>query len=356
MNHCQPSWAIGLGILRDRQARSASVVLDAFGVDVKASVDFTKYRSVITTGLGSSFAHAAYLAYVLRTHGRFSAWEVPTGTLLTSPRSDAREQALVVFSQGLSPNARPPLAQTRNFGCTVLVTAARRESGERSEALRRAEDAGVVIIEMPAAPEYEVLLRILGPLIGYAVALRIAAAQPGVALNVDANAIATAITDATERTTSLLSGADRRVFSDPITFVTTGGYGVLTSNLCGKVLEGMFLQAPIAVDADEFAHGTLQEAAGKNRTFIALSRTVPHDAELLARVRSVLESQHRWLEMHAHLPEPFQIFEHEAAMNVLVLNAIADRRLDQKEWPGKGQDGPLYSIASVEDLGKHVVS
>ena len=261
-----------------------------------------------------------------------------------------------MFSQGLSPNARLALTHSRAFGRTVLVSAARGESGERSDALKRAEETGVTVIEMPAAPEYEVLLRILGPLIGYAVALQIAAAQRGVALRVDANAIATAITNAIERTTALLSGSDRRVFSDPITFVTTGGYGALTSNLCAKVTEGMFLQTPVAVDAIEFAHGTLQQAVGRNRTFIALSRNVAHDAELLARVHAVLEPQHHWLEMQALLPEPFQIFEHEAAMNVLVLDAIADRHLDQKEWPGKAQDQPLYSVGSVEDLRKPIAS
>ena len=265
----RPSWVIGLEILRERQAQSASVVLEALSASVMPAatnlcLDFTKYRSVVTTGVGSSSAHAAYLSYLLRTHGKLSAWEVPTGSLLNPPRGDTREQALVVFSQGFSPNARLALTHSRAFGRTVLVTAARGESGERSDALKRAEDVGVTVIEMPAAPEYEVLLRILGPLIGYAVALRIAAAQRGVALSVDANAIATAIMNAIERTTALLSGSDRRVFSDPITFVTTGGYGALTSNLCAKVTEGMFLQTPVAVDAVEFAHGTLQQAVGRN--------------------------------------------------------------------------------------------
>ena len=72
---------MGLEILRDRQAQSASVVLEALGASVKSaatnpSLDFTKYRSVVTTGVGSSSAHAAYLSYLLRTQGKFSAWEV----------------------------------------------------------------------------------------------------------------------------------------------------------------------------------------------------------------------------------------------------------------------------------------
>ena len=140
------------------------------------------------------------------------------------------------------------------------------------------------------------------------------------------------------------------MFSDPITFLSTEGYGSLALNLCAKVLEGMFLAAPTPVDVLEFAHGWLQEASGKRRTFIGLARNGLHETAAFARVRAVLEPQHQWLEFQALLEEPFHIFEHEAGMNVLVLNAIARRHLDQREWPGKGRDRPLYSIGSPADL------
>src|SRR6185369_847980 len=111
----------------------------------------------------------------------------------------------------------------------------------------------------------------------------------GSAIELDQSELASAIDDAAARAETLLTGADDRLLSDPITFVTTHGYGDLASNLTSKVVEGMFLAAPAVVDALEFAHGSLQEAAGKHRTFIALARHVPYEAELLGRVRSTLE-------------------------------------------------------------------
>jgi len=191
--------------------------------------------------------------------------------------------------------------------------------------------------------------------VGYVVALRIAAGQ-GIAIDADSRSVASAITEAAARAEALLRDFDSQFLSEPMTFVATGGYAALASNLCSKVEEGMFRASPAAVDAVEFAHGPLQEASGKRRTFIALSRNAPYESELFERVRATLEPQHRWLDLKAQLPEPLQIFEHEAAMNTLVLAAIADRRVDQVEWPAKGGDRPLYGIDSVEDLRQAVAS
>jgi creatinine amidohydrolase len=346
----RPTWAQGLEILRSRHRESAEAVFNALTFPVDLSrIDFSKYRSAICTGIGSSLAHARYLAKLLRTCGGVPAWEASTGEFLVPPGDEAREQILVIFSQGLSPNARPPLSFADRFGCTVLVTAAGGERGERNETLKRAEERGVVMVPMPVDPEYEVLLRIIGPLVGYALALRIAG-QCKNARKPDANAVATAMTDASARAAALISGVERQLFSDPITFVATGGYNYLASNLCAKVVEGMLLPPPAALDALEFAHGFLQEAAGNPRTFVGLSRNSPGNAELFARVRATLKPQHRWLEFEAHLPEPLEIFEHEAAMNMLVLEAIGARHIDQREWPGKGQDRPLYNVSSLKDV------
>ena len=343
--------ATGFDILRRRHAQSAKAVYDALTMPLDLpDFDLRNWRSVITTGVGSSAAHARYLGWLLRNYASVPAWDVSTGAFMHEPRTLTREQALVVFSQGLSPNGSFPLSFASRFGCTVLVTAAGSESGERAEALRKAKESGFVVVEMPVAPEYEVLLRILGPLVGYAVALRIATARAGITLRLDAAAISRAMQVASNRAESLLSMTAARGLSDPIIFVAAGGYGELGSNLCFKVTEGMFLDPPVVVDALEFAHGPLQQISGRRRTIIALTRGLPLEKELFKRVQQVLEPQHTWLELRAELQEPFQIFEHEAAMNRLTLAAIAQRGIDQKEWPGKGRDGVLYSVSSTVDL------
>src|SRR5215470_9208176 len=60
-------------------------------------------RRVIATGVGSSAAHAALLAHEVRRAGR-DATAVPLSAFLAAP-APAPDDVLVVFSQGLSPNA-----------------------------------------------------------------------------------------------------------------------------------------------------------------------------------------------------------------------------------------------------------
>src|SRR5262245_17292313 len=216
-----------------------------------SEIDLTKYRSILTTGIGSSAAHSRYLAWLLRKYCGLNAAHVSSGAFIAAPAPQAREEAVIVFSQGLSPNARLPLSWAGRFGATILVTAAGSETGERAEALQRAQDSGVIIIPMAVDPEYEVLLRIAGPAAGYAVALRLAA-HCGSGIEVNTNEIASAIDSAGSRAESLVGGADACLFTDPIAFVTTHGYGDLASNLSSKVVEGMFLAAPTVIDALEF--------------------------------------------------------------------------------------------------------
>jgi hypothetical protein len=112
----------------------------------------------------------------------------------------------------------------------------------------------------------------------------------------------------------------------------------------------MFLPWPASVDLLELSHGTLQEASGKPRTFVALRREEAAWPALYLRAQETLEPQHRWIELTARLPTPYAVIEHEALGNVLVLRAIAERRLDQRQWPAKDRDAPLYGLGSLEEL------
>lgn len=350
MSGTVPTWSQGLQILRRRQTELPHIVLESFDArfDDK-TLDLSRFRSVVTTGVGSSAANARYLARILSSRSNIPAWDVSSGEFLYPPRVNCEERALVVFSQGLSPNARVPLAWSSHFGRTLLVTAALSEPGERAAAAERFRQQGVIVVPMPVQPEYEVLLRIIGPAVGYVMALRIAAAS-GIPLEIDGQHVAEAMSAAMERTKALIRTCPDRAFDQHITFVAAGGYGALAANLCAKVTEGMFLAPPVAVDAIELAHGFSQEAAGKSRTFIALLRKTALEAQLFARARTTLQAQHLWIDIESGLPDPFEIFEHEAAMNEIVLGAIARRRLDQLDWPGKGSDTPLYSVSSIGDL------
>ncbi len=348
----RPAWEHGLAVLQERQARLPATVGEALRAPLAledAARALAGSRAVVTTGVGSSLAHARYLSWLLRTRAGIASWDVPTGSFLSPPGPEASEQTLVVFSQGLSPNARFPLAHVERYESTVLVTAAAADSPDRAGALQAAASAGAVVVRMPCAPEYEVLIRILGPMVGLLVALRMANAV-GAGVEVEPDAMARAVAEANVRARGALAACDPAIFADPITLVGTNGYAALAHNLAAKVLEGMYLAWPNALDALELAHGTVQEASGKPRTFLALGRGAPHEDELFARARETTERQHHWLRLDARLAEPLALLEHEAMMNEVFLAAIAARNLDQSEWPGKGRDGPLYSVGKVADL------
>ena len=343
----------GLAILRERQARLPALTRAALERSDDLP-DFTGVRAVVTTGVGSSRAHARYLAFLLREHRGIPAWDVPTGAWLAPPPEAAAEQALVVFSQGLSPNARFPLAYADRYKLAVLVTAADEDSPDRAAAVAAARARGAVVVPLGCPPEYEVLVRFIGPMLGYAAALRLAGIARSPAA--DAVTVAAAIEDAAKRMRASLASVDPGALAAPITIVGTHGYADLAHNLAAKVQEGMYLGWPTVVDALELAHGALQDAAGKPRTFLALGRGAPLESELLARAYATLEPQHRWLDASARLPDPFTIFEHEAMINELVLAAIGHRRLDQQSWPGKGRDGAVYSLGSAADLASPAAS
>src|SRR5262249_32601045 len=62
--------------------------------------------AIVTTGIGSSAAHARFLAQVLSERPGIHARFVAASTLLEPPPAHAAAQTLIVVSQGLSPNAR----------------------------------------------------------------------------------------------------------------------------------------------------------------------------------------------------------------------------------------------------------
>jgi len=66
-------------------------------------------RRIVLTGVGSSAAHARFLAHLLTERYALDATALPLSAFLT-PRATASEEILIVFSQGLSPNARIALA------------------------------------------------------------------------------------------------------------------------------------------------------------------------------------------------------------------------------------------------------
>lgn len=290
-------------------------------------------RRIVTTGVGSSAAHAALLAHEVRRGGR-DAVAVPL-SLFVDLAPPAPDDVLVVFSQGLSPNARLALDAAARFRRAVLVTAVTDE--DRLAPLRA---AGAVVQTIDGEDERGTLVRAVGPMTGYVAAMRLAHALGGPAM-IDVARVVDALASVAP------AALDLDAFDRPLAFVTSGTYGELVANLQYKVLEGFLRPMPPSWDVLHLAHGPYQQQVDAPATFLALTRPeAPGEGALLDRFASMLDpARHALVRLPARLPSPASLFEHEAILNALLLRYLEARGVDQVRWPGRGADAPLYTVA-----------
>lgn len=304
-------------------------------------------RAILVTGLGSSAAHARLLAHLLADGAGLPARAVPAGTFIAD-RADPRD-ALIVFSQGLSPNARLALAHPGAWLGTVVVTAVAprtRDRGKRA-VLRALARAGGAVVSLPGGEESGLLLRVAGPLAGYAVAFRLAAAIAGDDREPTTRLDGDRVVAAMRRAAAAAARLPPDLLDGELALLASGGYGALADNLALTVGEGLFQPPPPIWDLLDFAHGPFQQLHARHATLLALVRRgAAGEADLLARAARMLDpDRHRLVRLPATLPGAQALFEHQALLDALVLRAIGARGLDQARWPGRGRDGALYRVA-----------
>lgn len=362
-------WREGVEALR---ARIASLPGDlrrfATRPDPELPVDPGRIRDVWVTGVGNSAAHGRFLADILHRDLGVPARFVATGALAHGrPKGHARG-ALIVFSQGLSPNARFALTAPGRWSTLILVTATGDAGGtqadreEKAALLGSLRKAGAAIVRYPGEDEYGTLLRVRGPMLAYAAALAVgrsfgrAWGRDVGSLTLDAAAIQAAWKRAPQLVASAFPGAELLHFGRDLSFLTSGGYGERVQGLRHKFLEGMGLPWPPLWDLLDFAHGPFQEHADRACEIVVLARSgAPAEESLLFECKRMLDPQHHRLRiLRAELRDPLSVFEHEAQGNHLVLRWLAERKRDPRCWAGQGRDAPLYerSPGAFRELAK----
>ena len=320
-------------------------------------------RRVRSTGIGASESHARALAWLLAERLGIDAHYTPAGALLSGRLPDSERDALVVFSQGLSPNARFALSAPRAWKGLLLVTASTREAAgpERAAWLAALDAAGAGIVHFEPENEYDSLVRVQGPLTGLAAAFAVARAFARAhgresALEWAPPAEVAARIAASERALeTALAGVEPTALARPLVLLGSGGYTPLASNLRLKLLEGLLTPLPPAWDLLEFAHGPFQQCFEEALCFLALTRAdAPDEALWLSRLRELLDpTRHVLVTIPATLPGLYALFEHDALLDALLLRLQEARDLDPSSWPGRGRDAPLFqaspSAPSSED-------
>jgi creatinine amidohydrolase len=349
----------GALLLAERLAHVPRALREALGQPaLLLPFDPRTLRRIRVTGLGSSEAQARLLAALLSEYAGFDARFVPTGELVAGPPPGAADEALVVFSQGLSPNARFALRDAARWRHVVLVTAVTEAAAgpERGAILDGLREIGALLLPFPGGDERGTLVRLIGSMTGMAAALHLArafcasAGRQAPALDVAPERICERVENALASIDARLSDVPDSAFDLPIAFLASGSYAELLFNLRLKWLEGLLRPLPPAWELLGFAHGPLQQAWPDPMTFLALARPdAPQEADLLARAESVLDaSRHRIVRLASTLPAPLALFEHEALIDALMVRRIEALGLDPTRWPARGLDAPLYDHAPQE--------
>ncbi len=306
----------------------------------------------IITGTGSSEAHARYLTMLLNLYSDRAAAYLPLSGFIDRHPAAFAGKTLVVFSQGVSPNAQIALNRRSDFSHCVVFTAttpaAAQASGkpDRARLLEAILEAGGELVEFPLAEEYTTLIRFVGPLAGYLAALQFTAQLAGCRFPVPSAGLILPLLRQ-PAPVDLLDAMIRlpSAFSQGFSIVTAAPISDFSQNLACKFMEGVFWPCPPISDFLQFAHGPFQQMNAHPKPVIILQGDSSAEAELVGRsVRMLREVGLSAFVVRVEAPPLYSIFGFEAALNALVFAVMRHQQIDQINWPGKGRDDLLYGF------------
>ncbi len=302
------------------------------------------------TGTGASEGHARFLVYLLNTYTPARGEYLPLSAFRAGAEY-APGATLVVFSQGLSPNAQIALRRWGAFGHVVLITAVTTETAvqagrpDRVRMLQQLEEGGHTLVRLPVPREERILLRVMGPLAGYLLAIQFVEAHwPGCVPLCVPGAVVAAVRNAPARVGVVPSESIRQGCH----LVGAWPFPEFAQNLGYKFMEGLFLPAAPLWDYLSFAHGPFQQLLASPRPVLVLHGNSETEQMLLARVRPLIQrfAPFHWV-IESRLPGFWRIFEYEMILNYFVLRAMGAWGVDQRRWPGQGLDGSLYHLDAL---------
>jgi creatinine amidohydrolase len=338
----------GLELFAERVARLPEALAEASAEPLIHLGEHFEGGPFAITGAGGSEGPARVFGDQLARAG-LAARFIPLSSFAHPHPPLRAADRLVVFSQGLSPNARLALAHGQRVAARILVTATTPDAtappGSSPHALARAVERGWHILAHGPPSEGELLVRVIGPALATLVGLRLAAQltqQP-----LDTAPVAEAVRRALDRVPeTVLSEGPGHVHA----LVIAGDGGPRVHGLRWKLLEALPHGDPPVWDVLQFAHGPFQQYYERPATLITLEHGDPVEADLFERFVQLVEPRgHRVIRLVAKLASPLSWFEHDAMLDALALHDLRRAPRDLIEWPGKGCDQPLYAIDRPRD-------
>lgn len=314
--------AAGMELLAARIAALPDVLDETLRIPLPPLDGFARATRWVTTGIGGSEGPARVMAGALRRARGVCASFVPLSRFACDG-DDLAGDALVVFSQGLSPNARIALAH-KGFGQILVITG--RDHVDAALALRH-----------PPRDEGELLARVQGPPAATLMGLRVVAALGGAS---PPEGLVAAVRAALAAPPPALD------LGRPVALLRCDDEHELAQGLRWKWLEATRRSDVAVYDALGFAHGPLQCCADRGAQVVLLPGDGPREGALWARVRAVLRETACGVHtLTASLPGAWSFFEHDARWSATLRASLAAAgTVDLLRWPTQGRDGALYDL------------
>lgn len=310
--------------------------------DAREPIPCASDQAFLITGLGSSEAHARYLTHLINQYTPASAHFRSITDFHLTPFKSPRREILIVFSQGISANSQIALRQLHLFNGSILFTSSTEKGLARSKKADRAEFLKKVshVIHFPLEEEFEILIRAIGPMAGYLACIQFINRQWPTKLPT----LPKTFWEEIFTPPALPDAIDS--YREGCLFISNSELASYGQNLQYKFVEGLFTPTPTLCDYLSFSHGPFQQLAQSPRPVVLLKSQGPQEDALAARCQEMLQSISitPWIIDSPHRT-PLSIFSHEVALNAFLLQAMQAWKIDQLNWPGKGLDGPLYSLS-----------
>jgi creatinine amidohydrolase len=301
--------------------------------------------AVVVTGVGGSEGPARYLALLLHLAGRRAVFAPLSTYALTRPA--ALGDTLVLFSQGLSPNARLALRRAAEHRAAILFTSV--DAGRAAPEIRACLDAflgdGGRVVRLPPDDESGTLVRLVGPAIALVAAARFAASLDGALFDPALLARVPALgASARDRVGAEAAALPPLALHRRLAFVAAGPWLEGGHGLRCAWLEGLGAPEPPLWDVLQIAHGPFHQFFDEEITLV----TLEHDGEDAERVlfdrlaAMLVPPRHALLRLRSALPPPLGALDHELLVTALLMRALGER---SKDLGGAlGCDAPLYGL------------
>ncbi len=297
----------------------------------------------VITGTGSSEAHARFLAWLINHHTTHHACFCPLSYFASNIHP--HNAGLIVISQGLSPNATLALHHRESFEACILFTATTQENKQKGELIKELLHDGASIIPFLPEDEYTTLLRVAGPLTGYAACIHWAQSTLDATIKtISIDNLKLALNDAYKQGKALATPQVLSLLKQGCFFLTHAPFSEYLHNLSYKIMEGLFLPQPPIWDIGAFSHGPFQELSNNPRLgFIIQNADTNYDHPFQLAKTLLEQCTPSYHTLRATLPDPWSILECEMTLNGLIETALNAWNINQVNWPGQGKDTALYT-------------